>query len=120
VWLCECASLVLDEGLLGAAMDDSEAREDAIGLLVPTGERLLRAGVVISVSDWLRLTDLERVAMAIAGRRIMIEKAMLTAQAAQGPQAAAAVFAEIDGGEMHDDLMLDRAMSAGLTHFGGS
>ena len=95
-----------------------EREAQLLALLVATAEHARWAGVV---PNWAEASPLERAAWSAAGRRVELQKAKWTGQAAQGARAAAAVGAELDQGEEHDELLLVEAMHAArATLQGGS
>lgn len=95
-------------GLPLTSAELTPAQEGELLAVLIRGAELARwAGVV---PDWGEASELERVAWSTAGRRVELQKAKWIGQAAQGPRAAAAVAAELDEGEAHDELLLLEAM----------
>ena len=120
-WLAKTARLDVSDAALESRWlsADAATRERALIVLTASAQRLLEAGVVVTVEAWLELTEIERVALTLAGRRLTVERATIAAQAARSPLDAARLFAEIDGGQAHDELALDDAMRAALDGYGG-
>jgi predicted butyrate kinase (DUF1464 family) len=67
---------------------------------------------VVSLQEYCDLTRVERVAMSAAGKRRDVEQAIRVARASQGESGIAIVAAEVDGGDAHDSMMLEAAVSA--------
>ena len=87
-----------------------EQIEAARAVLVDHAESMTRAGVAITVSDWVALSALERGCWLVAKRRVEILAIIEEQQAGGDELAAAALYAEVDGGEQHDEILQDRAM----------
>jgi hypothetical protein len=119
-WLAKSAGLDTSDAALESRWlsADAETRERALLVLTTAASAMLSAGVAVSIEAWLELTEIERVALTMAGRRVAIERATLIGQASRGQLAAARLYAEVDGGEAHDDLALDSAMAMGMRHMG--
>lgn len=81
--------------------------EAAVAQLVAEGVDFLRAGGVLSLSDWAALSPVEKSAMVEAGNVVAAERAAAVGLASQSPAAAARVASVSDGGESA------RAMSIG-------
>lgn len=66
----------------------------------------------ISFSEWDRLGRREKLAMAIAADRLRIENAVLAGIASHGPDAAAELASQYDGGDMKVKIALRRVNEA--------
>jgi len=84
----------------------------ASGVLRVHADVFLRSGGNLTLSEWSDLDANERAAFLTARRKIDVERAVLAATAAQGPDSAAEMMSEIDGGESAESLRLERAVSA--------
>ena len=87
-------------------MSGGGARQRSRGLAV------LGSGGVVALQEYCELSRVERVAMSAAGKRRDVEQAIRVARASQDEAGIAIVAAEVDGGEAHDELLLELAVSA--------
>lgn len=93
------------------AMPD-ELPEEAASRLVAEAADFLRAGGVLSLSDWCDLSVAERVAFVRGGQIVATERAVAVGMASQGPAGVAAAVAPVDGGDAVRALSLEGALGA--------
>ena len=89
-----------------------EQTKQLLPVLVETAGHFLSSGGVVSLQEYCELSRVERVAMSAAGKRRDVEQAIRVARASQDEAGIAIVAAEVDGGEAHDELLLELAVSA--------
>ena len=96
-------------------------REQLRDVLIQAAAQAIAAGVRLRLEEWAALDTSERVAWTIAYRRAHVAKVCELVAAQRDELRAAELFAEVDGGQVHDDLMMDRVMKvAMLSMTGGS
>ena len=69
--------------------------------------------------EWAALDTSERIAWTIAYRRAHVAKVCDLVAAQRDELRAAELFAEVDGGQVHDDLMMDRVMKVAMLSMTG-
>ena len=72
----------------------------------------LRAGGVVSLSEWAELGEVERTAFVRAGVSVSAERAAAAGLASQGVRGVAEVMRQADGGAAASGLTLESALSA--------
>lgn len=102
-----------------AELDDDQRAQLSL-LLIAKAEQAITAGVHISLEDWAELDELERQCWAVASRRSQIRRWCEFLAAQRDELRAAELYAEVDGGEFHDDLMMDRVMQTAMMTMHGS
>lgn len=99
--------------LFRVAFEPDAAAEDVTpevrAVLVEHARMFLDGGGTLTLDDWAGLTGTERAAFVAAGRARAVEQAVRIGRASQGDLAALRVFAEVDGGQAHDDAALELA-----------
>lgn len=94
-------------------------REKLEALLVARAEQAIGAGVRLDLETWAQLDELERRCWSLASRRSQIRRCCEFLAAQRDELRAAELYAEIDGGEVHDDLLMDRVMQSAMLSMGG-
>lgn len=74
---------------------------------VQDAEHFLEVGA-LSWSDWKTLDDAERAAFVAASRRLAAKRAAQIGTATQGIEQALAVYADVDGGKLHDQFLMQQ------------
>ena len=108
---------------LSSAPPDELADEDRARLsvlLIAKAEQAIDAGVRIDLETWAQLDELERRCWSLASRRSQIRRWCEFLAAQRDELRAAELYAEVDGGEVHDDLMMDRVMQTAMISMGAS
>lgn len=90
---------------------DDQTRETMLGLLSEYCLRMLQAGVQLSRLEWEALGEIERSAFASAGNQHRIKQALRIGEANQGHLGRAKVIAEMDGGELLEEAILESHVS---------
>lgn len=85
----------------------SDGFKSALPSLIVVARQIVAAGVSVSPVEYLELTGAERVALARAQKEERIAQAIRIGNACRGEIGQAAVLSEVDGGEAHDDMILE-------------
>lgn len=93
------------------AMPD-EMPQEAADRLVAEAADFLRAGGVLSLSDWCEASVAERVAFVRAGQIVSTERAVAVGMATQGPAGLAEAVRPVDGGDAARSLSLAGVLGA--------
>ena len=99
-------------------LEDDQA-EQLIAILVIHATKAIAAGVVLNLEGWAALDTRERAAWGTAARRVHVERACEFIAAQRDELRAAELYAEIDGGDVHDDIMMDRVMHVAMLSMPG-
>lgn len=83
-------------GLIGEMNVGDEARD----ILMQNAISFLRAGGVVSLSEWSEMDSSERAALVKAGDLLWTERAVCIGMAIQGQEGIAKVISGIDGGDV--------------------
>lgn len=78
--------------------------------LVTDAIAFLRAGGVVSWSEWRHMDADTRASFVAANEHIQVERALRHGLAAQGPDGALQVYSELDGGQLLDEMDLRSAV----------
>ena len=98
---------------------EEEQRAELSAVLVIHAQRAVTAGIQLSSSDWLALDEAERAAWLVASERVRIQHLCELAAAQRDELKAAELYAAVDGGEVHDDLCMDRVMRVAMLSMDG-
>jgi len=96
-----------------------EQHDELQALLVVHASQAISAGVALGPGDWRELDQLERAAWGVAARRVHVQHVCEFLQAQIDPMRAAELYGEVDGGQVHDDMALDRVMQVSMLAMGG-
>ncbi len=80
-----------------------------VEITLETLRGFVRVGGVPSFERWIALPEEVRAALIDEAERIRVEQAVRIGTAAHGPEAAAEILADIDGGELKRRLSLARS-----------
>ena len=98
---------------------EPEQLEALQAVLVTVAAQAIAGGVSLRLEEWAALDTLERAAWTVAHRRAQVQ-AMCELVAAQRDELRAAeLYAEVDGGQVHDDIMMDRVMQVAMLSMDG-
>lgn len=101
--------LLLAAGIVAIpTVEEVQASEVAWRRLVVEAVRFLRVGA-LTLSDWERMTTVEREALGDAAEIVASERAALTGLASQSTEAAMRVGARSDGGASLAEALVQRA-----------
>lgn len=104
---------MIDAFILTTGMVPSDSLDDeAMEILVSHAEAFLRAGGVLSISDWGALTEDSRSAFIAAGNAIQRDKAVLLSKTLQSPTHALYIKSQNDDGEELVSHALSLAMKS--------
>ena len=95
-------------------LDDlnGEMAMEVMPALLHKARSLYRANITISIADFIVLSRIEQVALVKAGWEHKIRMCIRNGRSSQNEIENALIAFEIDGGEAHDDLVLERALLA--------
>ena len=99
---------------IGLSLEGATEEEiaKAAPLLAQAAEAYLTAGGVVTPELWMACSVQERAALMAAGQRLAVLRAAWAGRAAHGERPAAEVLSLVDGGEIHDDMLLFENMQA--------
>ena len=89
-------------------------------LLEAKVSQAIAAGVRLDLEQWAGLDELERRCWSVAYRRLQVRRWCEFLAAQRDELRAAELYAEVDGGEVHDDILMDRVMHTAMMSMGGS
>lgn len=78
--------------------------------LVRAADQFIRAGGVLTLSEWAVLDELERAALIAARERLDAQRAAITGMAAQGREGMARALAPVDGSASLVRVRLEQAL----------
>ncbi len=98
---------------------DAKQEQQLQPLLVETALTFLRCGGRLSLLDFALLSGPSRAAFAAAGDMFRAATAAQIGAAASGPEGAANVLAEVDGGQAKADLAVSRVADKAAARLAG-
>lgn len=102
----------------GLVDGQGEIGDETRAVLSESAEAFLRAGGVLSFSDWEAFSQETRAAFVDANERVWAERAFMIGVASQGVDGAATIIEKVDGGDTRIRLALDRAVVRSLSRMG--
>lgn len=98
---------------------EPEQIETLRAVLVNVASQAISGGVSLRLEEWASLDTLERAAWTVAHRRAQVQAICELVAAQRDELRAAELYAEVDGGQVHDDLMMDRVMQVAMLSMHG-
>ena len=88
--------------------------EELQAVLVTAAGQAIAGGVSLRLEEWAALDTLERAAWTVARRRAHVQNVCEFVAAQRDELRAAELYSQVDGGQVHDDIMMDRVMQVAM------